>query len=132
MTEDVHSHSHSDGYDSAPGDQNAVDVVAGTEGYLLGMALAVLLTGASFWAAGTDLIWGPGIPIALGVFAVAQMGVHLVFFLHISTGPDNTNNILALAFGIMIVVLVVAGSLWIVANLNHNMMPMDQLMKMQR
>jgi cytochrome o ubiquinol oxidase operon protein cyoD len=131
MTEEAH-HVYHDGYDSAPGDQNAIDVVAGTEGYLLGMALAVLLTGASFWAASTDLIYAPGIPIALGVLAVGQMGVHLVFFLHISTGPDNTNNILALAFGIMIVVLVVAGSLWIMANLNHNMMPMDQLMRMQR
>jgi cytochrome o ubiquinol oxidase operon protein cyoD len=96
------------------------------------MTLAVILTAASFWAAGTGLIWTPGIPIALGVLAVAQMGVHLVFFLHISTGPDNTNNVLALAFGIMVVILLVAGSLWIMANLNHNMMPMDQLMRMQR
>jgi cytochrome o ubiquinol oxidase operon protein cyoD len=126
------AHNLHDGYDSAPGDQNAVDVIAGTKGYMLGMAIAVALTAASFWAASTDLIWAPGVPIALGVFAVAQMGVHLVFFLHISTGPDNTNNILALAFGIMIVILVVAGSLWIMANLNHNMLPMDQLMQMQR
>jgi cytochrome o ubiquinol oxidase operon protein cyoD len=135
MTDETHARTdsaHADGYDSAPGDQNKVDVVAGTRGYLLGVALATILTAASFWTAGTDLIWLPGIPIALGVLAVAQMGVHLVFFLHISTGPDNTNNILALAFGIMIVILVVAGSLWIMANLNHNMLPMDQLMRMQR
>jgi cytochrome o ubiquinol oxidase operon protein cyoD len=56
-----------------------------------------------------------------------QMGVHLVFFLHITTGPDNTNNVmaLALAFGVLIVVPLMAGSLWITANLNHDMMPMD-------
>jgi cytochrome o ubiquinol oxidase operon protein cyoD len=135
MTDEAHTRTdgaHSDGYDSAPGDENKIDVVAGTKGYLLGVALATILTAASFWTAGTDLIWLPGIPIALGVLAVAQMGVHLVFFLHISTGPDNTNNILALAFGLMIVILVVAGSLWIMSNLNHNMLPMDQLMKMQR
>jgi cytochrome o ubiquinol oxidase operon protein cyoD len=60
------------------------------------------------------------------------MGIHLVFFLHITTGPDNTNNVLALAFGVLIVGLVVFGSLWIMANLNHNMMPMKQLMEMQR
>ena len=95
-------------------------------------AEADLTTVASFWAVGTGLIWGPGIPIALAALAVAQMGVHLVFFLHISTGPDNTNNVLALAFGILIVMLVVGGSLLIMANLNHNMLPMDQLMKMQR
>ena len=135
MTDEAQGHTdaaHADGYDSAPGDQNAIDVIAGTKGYLLGVTIAVALTAASCWVAGTDLIWAPGIPIALGVLAVAQMGVHLVFFLHISTGPDNTNNILALAFGIMIVILVVAGSLWIMSNLNHNMLPMDQLMKMQR
>jgi cytochrome o ubiquinol oxidase operon protein cyoD len=50
------------------------------------------------------------------------MGVHLVFFLHITTGPDSTNNLLALAFGVLIVFLVLAGSLVIMANLNENMM----------
>ena len=59
------------------------------------------------------------------------MGVHLVFFLHITTGPDNTNNVLALAFGVLIVVLVIGGSLWIMAHLNHNTMPMDQIIHMQ-
>jgi cytochrome o ubiquinol oxidase operon protein cyoD len=130
MTDETQN--HSDGYDTAPGDENKVDIGAGVRGYLLGVTLAAILTAASFWTAHTGLIWAPGIPIALGVLAVAQMGVHLVFFLHISTGPDNTNNVLALAFGIMVVILVVAGSLWIMANLNHNMLPMDQLMRMQR
>ena len=96
------------------------------------LALAILLTATSFFVAGTDLVWAPSIPVALVVLAIAQMGVHLVFFLHITTGPDNTNNVLALAFGVLIVVLVIGGSLWIMANLNHNMMPMDQLMQMQR
>jgi cytochrome o ubiquinol oxidase operon protein cyoD len=72
------------------------------------------------------------VPVALLVLAIAQMGVHLVFFLHVTTGPDNTNNVLALAFGILVVFLIVAGSIWIMGHLNHNMMPMDQLMQMQR
>jgi cytochrome o ubiquinol oxidase subunit IV len=59
------------------------------------------------------------------------MGVHLVFFLHITTGPDNTNNVLALAFGVLIVTLVVGGSLWIMTNLNQNMMPGLELMNLQ-
>jgi cytochrome o ubiquinol oxidase operon protein cyoD len=101
-------------------------------GYLTGLALALLLTATSFFVAGTDLVWQPSIPVALVVLAIAQMGVHLVFFLHITTGSDNTNNVLALAFGILIVFLVIGGSLWIMANLNHNMMPMDQMMRMQR
>jgi cytochrome o ubiquinol oxidase operon protein cyoD len=60
------------------------------------------------------------------------MGVPLVFFLHITTGPDNANNVLAqLAFGVLIVTLVVAGSLWIMTNLNDNMMP-PELMNLHR
>jgi len=99
---------------------------------LIGLVLALALTAASFWAVKTDAIYGPGVPVALVALAVAQMGIHLVFFLHITTGPDNTNNVLALAFGVLIVMLVMGGSLWIMANLNHNMMPMDQIMQMQR
>lgn len=70
--------------------------------------------------------------MALIVFAIAQMGVHLVFFLHITTGPDNTNNVLALAFGVLIVFLVIGGSVWIMANLSHNMPTMNEVMSMQR
>jgi len=49
------------------------------------------------------------------------MGVHLVFFLHVTTGPDNTNNVLALTFGILVVGLVVLGSIWIMDHLSQNM-----------
>jgi cytochrome o ubiquinol oxidase subunit IV len=91
--------------------------------YTAGLVFALLLTGASFVVSQTHLLWAPGLPVGLAVLAIAQMGVHLVFFLHISSGPDNTNNVLALAFGVLIVTLIVSGSLWIMANLNANMMP---------
>jgi cytochrome o ubiquinol oxidase operon protein cyoD len=100
--------------------------------YLIGLGYAVVLTLASFWASSTDVIYPHGVPILLGVLAIAQMGVHLVFFLHISSAPDQANNILALAFGIFVVGLLVFGSMIIMAHLNHNMMPMDRLMQMQR
>jgi cytochrome o ubiquinol oxidase subunit IV len=118
--------------DLAPGDEEVVSVKLRLLGYLVGLGLAVLLTATSFFIAGTDLVWQPSIPVAIIVLAIAQMGVHLVFFLHITTGPDNANNVLALAFGLLIVFLVIAGSLWIMANLNQHMLPMDQIMKMQR
>ena len=116
-----------------PGFMDAADhsVGEGIRGYVLGFVLAVALTAASFYVVSTDLIWQPAIPVALAVLAVAQIGVHLVFFLHITTGPDNTNNVLALAFGVLIVILVVAGSLWIMSNLNDNMMPPAELMNLQ-
>ena len=118
--------------DLAPGEESHHDIGKGIQGYLLGLAFAVVLTLASFAVVRSAYVWAPAIPVALIVFAIAQMGVHLVFFLHITTGADNTNNIMALAFGILIVFLVVGGSLWIMAHLNGNMTSMDQLMQMQR
>jgi cytochrome o ubiquinol oxidase subunit IV len=111
--------------DTAPGDERADgrEVAEGLLGYVVGLVLAAVLTA---------LVWQPSIPIALFVLAIAQMGVHLVFFLHITTGPDNVNNVLALAFGVLIVFLLIVGSLWIMSHLNHNMIPMDQMMQMQR
>ena len=120
--------------DLAPGEEraNAGQFAGGVGGYVIGLGLAVLLTVLSFALPTTGLVWAPAIPAALIVFAIAQMGVHLAFFLHITTGPDNTNNVMALAFGVLIVMLIVLGSVWIMAHLQHMNMPMDQLMKRMR
>jgi cytochrome o ubiquinol oxidase subunit IV len=118
--------------DIPPGAVDRRDIWGEVQGYLIGLGLAVLLTAASFYVARTQEIWAPGIPIALVVLAIAQMGIHLVFFLHITTAPDNTNNVLALAFGLLIVALIVLGSIWIMYHLNQNMLPMDQMPHMQR
>ena len=126
--------SHGDGMgDLAPGERSETtrSFGAGFRSYLIGFAIAAGLTIASFWAAQSTLIYGPAVSVALITLAVAQMGIHLVFFLHITTGPDNTNNVLALAFGILIVFFIIVGSLWIMANMDHMSVPMDQLMRMQ-
>jgi cytochrome o ubiquinol oxidase operon protein cyoD len=118
--------------DIAPGDlQGAPDLRRAVGGYLLGFVLAAGLTLVSFYITHSTLVWHPSIPIALSVLAIAQMGVHLVFFIHLTSGPDNLNNILALAFGLLIVILLVLGSLWIMTHLNLNMMPMDRMVRMQ-
>ncbi len=109
---------------------SATSVREGILGYIIGLVLAALLTAASFVVIYTNLIWGPAIPAALVTLAVSQMGVHLVFFLHLTTAPDNTNNAMALAFGVLIVALIIGGSLWIMDHLNHNMAPMHQMMPM--
>jgi cytochrome o ubiquinol oxidase subunit IV len=119
--------------DLAPGDEEPASLIArGVRGYLIGLVLSIGLTAVSFYIARSTLVWQPSIPIALSVLAVAQMGVHLVFFLHMTSGPDNVNNLMALAFGLLIVMLLVFGSLWIMSHLDHRNMPIDQLMRMQR
>jgi len=117
--------------DTAPGDDRGGRRIL-LLSYVIGLALAAALTTVSFWAAGTGEIYGPGVPIALVVLAIAQMGVHVAFFLHITSGADNTNNILALAFGALIVTLLMIGSLWIMSNLDHMMPSMSRLLQMQR
>jgi cytochrome o ubiquinol oxidase subunit IV len=116
--------------DSAPGDEHAegAEPGEGVLGYLVGLGLATLLTFVSFYIARTTLVWQPSIPVALTVLAIAQMGVHLVFFLHITSGSDNVNNVMALAFGVLIVFLVLGGSIWIMGHMTHNMMLTDQPM----
>jgi cytochrome o ubiquinol oxidase operon protein cyoD len=117
----------------APGDEHDdFDPVSGIRGYVIGLVLASIISAVSFYIARSTLVWAPSIPIALSVLALAQIGVHLVFFLHITTGKDSINNVLALAFGILIVMLLIFGSLWIMSNLNRNMLPMDQMIEMQR
>ena len=120
-------------HDEMHGEPEELHAAAGIRNYLIGLFLATILTVASFWvASGTALLYTPGIPMALAALAVAQMGVHLAFFLHITTGPDNLNNALALAFGALIVAFVVFGSMWIMTHLNHMQPSMEQLMRMQR
>lgn len=114
---DTGSHAAQDCVPGRPAVRRTVGLEIG--GYLLGLALAAGLTAISFWASGTRAIYGPGVAVALLVLAVAQMGIHLVFFLHITTAPDNSNNILALAFGVLIVCLIVFGSVWVMNHLNH-------------
>lgn len=123
-------------WDVAPGERPKIPAAEqGTSSgflvYTIGLLLAATLTITSFWVASTSVLWAPGVPPGLIVLAIAQMGVHLVFFLHLTSGPDNTNNILALAFGVLIVVLVLGGSLVIMANLNENMMPHTEPMNLQ-
>jgi cytochrome o ubiquinol oxidase operon protein cyoD len=116
----------SDFMNVAPGEPHD-SILSETVAYVVGLALALILTGVSFWVASTSALWGPGVAVGLVVLAIAQMGVHLVFFLHITSGPDNTNNVLALAFGVLIVFLVMIGTIWIMAHLAANMGPTPEM-----
>jgi cytochrome o ubiquinol oxidase operon protein cyoD len=115
--------------DEGEADPGGYSVREGIQTYTIGLVLATFLTVTSFLVVHTSLIWGPGIPVMLAMLAIAQMGVHLVFFLHMTTAPDNTNNVLALAFGVLIVMLVIVGSLWIMDHLNSRLMPTGEMMR---
>ncbi len=100
--------------------------------YLIGYAAAAILTIGAFAAAQSQALPPASIVAAITVLAIGQMLVHLIFFLHISTTPNQRTNIMAFAITMLIVLLIVGGSLWIMSHLQSNMMPTDQLMRMQR
>ena len=114
-------------HDHAPG--GAQTSRGGIRAYLAGLGFAIILTLASFWVADTQAVWKPAVPVLLAALAIGQMGVHVVFFFHISSGPDDTNNFLALAFGIFVVGLIIFGSMLIMTNLNANMTPMEHMLQ---
>jgi len=89
--------------------------------YAGGLALSIVLTLVSFWVSESGAVWPGGVPVLLAALAIAQMGVHLLLFLHISSGPENTNNIMSLAFGVFVVVLVIFGSMIIMHSLDARM-----------
>jgi cytochrome o ubiquinol oxidase subunit IV len=114
--------------DKAPGEHHSF--ADGVRAYLIGLGLTALLTAGSFALSYTHLVYGPGLGAALIVFAIAQIGIHLVFFLHLTTAPDNINNTMALAFGTLIVVLLIGGTLWIMGHMNAGMIPIHGMAPM--
>lgn len=119
----------------------AVSHTPGTDGtgssgrwptHLIGFVVAAGLTVASFGMATSRILTPASLIAALVVLAIGQMIVHLIFFLHITASPRHQTNILALLLTLLIIVLVVIGSVWIMSALNHNMVPMDQIISMQR
>jgi cytochrome o ubiquinol oxidase operon protein cyoD len=102
------------------------------QSYTTGFAGAMLLTTAAFALTHSPLLTPSSAVAAVVVLAVAQMLLHLIFFLHINTSPDHKTNILALVLTVVIIAMVVVGSIWIMAHLNHNMMPMQQVIESQR
>ncbi|WP_420991584.1 cytochrome o ubiquinol oxidase subunit IV [Cupriavidus sp. 30B13] len=90
--------------------------------YVIGFVLAVILTVIPFrLVMGGSLDAGTTLAVILGL-AVVQIVVHLVYFLHMDRSSEQRWNVMALAFTALILVIVVAGSLWIMHNMNHNMM----------
>jgi len=101
-------------------------------GYIIGYVSAIALTLAAFAVATSTSMAPFSIEAALAVLAIAQMLVHLIFFLHTNTAPKQKTNIMAFAATMLIIAIVVIGSMWIMSHLNRNMVPMNKVMQMQR
>jgi cytochrome o ubiquinol oxidase subunit IV len=93
-------------------------------GYLIGFALAAVLTAVPFWAVMSGAL-GTGITIAVIFgFAFVQMVVHAIYFLHLDTRSEGGWTLVAFVFTVVLVAITIAGSIWIMYHLDMNMMPM--------
>lgn len=95
--------------------------------YIIGFGLSLLLTIGAFSIVMQQLMFGWMLVAFITAFAVAQLLVQLVFFLHVGRGAGARWNIIALLFMIMVVFIIVVGSLWIMRNLDYNMMPSHEM-----
>ena len=92
--------------------------------YLVGFALSSILTAIPFWLVMADPIGNPGVTAAaVIIFAVLQILVHTVCFLHVNAQAEGGWTLIAYLFTAVILIITIAGSLWIMYHLNTNMMP---------
>jgi cytochrome o ubiquinol oxidase operon protein cyoD len=124
-----HDHDHGHGHDDHHDDEGGYH--ATVKGYVIGFLLSVVLTAIPFW-----LVMGKVLPssqltafVILG-FAVVQMLVHMVYFLHMNAKVENGWSMLALIFTVALVIIMLAGSTWVMYHLNTNMMPVHDMRQM--
>ncbi len=112
-------HLHADDHDHDDGHAPST-----FKGYMTGFILSVILTVIPFWLVMGDVL-GNGSTTAMVILAIGavQMIVHMVYFLHMNPRSEGGWTMLALIFTIIIVVIAMAGSLWVMYHLNTNMMP---------
>nr|WP_052025565.1 cytochrome o ubiquinol oxidase subunit IV [Novosphingobium sp. AP12] len=97
--------------------------------YVVGFLLSVVLTAIPFWLVMSGAIPDPRTTaLVIMAFAIVQIVVHMIYFLHMNTKSENGWTVMALIFTIVIVVIALSGSLWVMYHLNHNMMPMSHEM----
>lgn len=96
---------------------------ATTRDYVVGFILSVILTAIPFWLVMAKVLPPAATgPIILG-FAALQMIVHMIYFLHLNSRAEGGWTMLATVFTIAVVVIMLAGSIWVMYHMNKNMMP---------
>jgi cytochrome o ubiquinol oxidase subunit IV len=124
MSANHDTHGHDDHHHEDEGPHSTV------KGYTIGFVLSVILTVIPFWLVMGKVFESSSTTafVILG-FAAVQIVVHMIYFLHMNTRVEGGWSMLALIFTLVLVVITLAGSLWVMYHLNHNMMPSMHDMK---
>lgn len=117
----AHEHDHDDGHDDG-----APHITL--KGYVIGFVLSVILTAIPFWLVMNKIIASPATTaFVILAFAVVQIFVHMIYFLHLDAKSEGGWNMLALIFTAVLLIIMLAGSLWVMYHMNANMMPMHDM-----
>lgn len=118
-----HSQTHSDDHGH---DDGAPHITL--KGYMIGFVLSVILTAIPFWLVINKVIASPATTaFVILAFAVVQIVVHMIYFLHLDAKSEGGWNMLALIFTAVLLIIMLAGSLWVMYHMNANMMPMHDM-----
>ena len=108
----IHGRAHVSAHGAAHGSRKS---------YIVGFLLAIALTLVPF---GLVMTHAPvGTPLLIAVFALAQIMVHIVYFLHVDRSAEQRWNLTALLFTAIVVCIILGGARWIMHTLYVNMMP---------
>lgn len=91
--------------------------------YLVGFALAAILTIIPFWLVMGNVLAPETTKWVILAFAAVQLIVQMIYFLHLNSKAEGGWNMMALILTIVILVIVMAGSIWVMHHMNTNMMP---------
>ncbi len=105
---------------------------ASIKGYVTGFILSVLLTATPFWLVMAKVLPTPGMTaLVVLAFAAVQIVVHMIYFLHMNARVEGGWSMLALLFTAVLVLIMLAGSIWVMYNLNTSMMPVHDMTQMR-
>ena len=101
--------------------------------YIVGFVLSVLLTALPFWVVMADVQVNVGVALAIifGLGAI-QMVVHVHYFLHVSVQAEGGWQFMSLIFTAMLLIIIMAGSIWVMFHLHQNMMPAHEQIERMR
>ena len=120
------SHASDPNRGTASGNHETGEAHSTMRGYLTGFGLSVVLTVIPFWLVMARPIEdGIVTSILVILLAVAQIIVHMIYFLHMDAKSEGGWTVMALIFTVVLLVITISGSLWVMYHLNGNMMPME-------
>ena len=118
-TEAHQDHGHDD-----HGQGGAHEAHGSLKGYVVGFLLSAVLTAIPFWLVMGDVFRSPvTAAVVVLLFAVAQIFVHMIYFLHMNPRSEHGWTMLAMIFTVVLVVITLAGSFWVMFHLHANMTP---------